>query len=139
MRYFSLLFIGFAVLVSMPVQAQFITIARKIKAKHTSQSDVATVTIDAKTVRVYQAVIDTLTSNPKFEITRRDNPKRTVEFTRESYTVSIKVDSLAADLSHITVTAAHSDQSPQQPTDIAVNAILGIGHKLGIPCTLDKP
>ena len=139
MRNSSLLLVGLALLVSVPVHAQFITLARKIKSKHTSQSDVATVMVDAKTFRVYQAVIDTLTSNPKFEITRRDNAERQVEFTRESYNVAIKVDSLANDVSQITVTAAHTDKSPQQPTDIAVNAILGICHKIGIKCTLEKP
>lgn len=132
------LMIGFAFLVSTSVNAQFITIARKVKSMRTGQSDVATVIIDAKTFRVYQAVIDTLTSDPKFKISNRDNAKRLVEFTSGTYKVSMQVDSLAIGLSQITVAANHSDNSPKQPKDIAVDAIFRVCSKVGVKCTLDK-
>ncbi|MCX6277426.1 MAG: hypothetical protein NT004_04950 [Bacteroidetes bacterium] len=139
MRYPLFLLFGLAFIVSVPVNGQFVTLARKIKSKHTSQTDVATVMIDAGTFRVYGAVIDTLGSDPKFQITRRDNAERFVEFTRETYKVSIKVDSLAIEQSQITVTAVHSDNSPKQATDIAVDAIIKVCNKIGVKCTLDKP
>jgi hypothetical protein len=129
---------GFVFLVSMPVQAQFVTLARKIKSMHTSKTDVATVMIDARTFRVYQAVIDTLTSNPKFAITGRDNAKRLVEFTKGPYQVTMQVDSLANELCQITVSAAHSDNAQKQAADMAVDAINGICYKLGIKCTHDE-
>lgn len=132
------LMIGFAFLVSTSVNAQFITIARKVKSMRTGQTDVATVIIDAKTFRVYQAVIDSLTSDPKFKISNRDNAKRLVEFTSGTYKVSMQVDSLAIGLSQITVAANHSDNSPKQPKDIAVDAIFRVCSKVGVKCTLDK-
>jgi hypothetical protein len=130
--------IGLIFLVSVPVHAQFVTLARKIKSMRTSQTDVATVMIDAKTFRVYQAVIDTLTSNPKFEVTSRDNVKRLVEFAKGPYRVTMQVDSLAVELCQITVSAAHSDNAQKQATDMAVEAITGICHKLGKTCTHDE-
>jgi hypothetical protein len=138
-QYSLFLMTGFIFLASLPVHAQFVTLARKIKSMHTSQTDVATVMIDAKTFRVYQAVIDTLTSNPKFEVTSRDNAKRLVEFTRGTYKITMQVDSLANELCQITVSAAHSANAQKQATDIAVDAIMGVGQKVGIKCTLDRP
>ena len=133
------LIIGFVFLSSVSGEAQFVTIARKIKSMRTSQSDVATVIIDARTYKVYQAVIDTLTTDPKFKLINQDNVKRLVEFTNGSYTVSMQVDSLAVGLSQITVSAAHADNTQKQATDIAVDAISRVCHKVGIKCTIDKP
>ena len=48
--------IGFGFLIAIPVHAQFVTIARKIKSMRTSQADVASVILEAKTFRVYKAV-----------------------------------------------------------------------------------
>ena len=134
---FILLLTGVIISVSVPVQAQFITIARKIKTMRTSQSDIATVIIDARTFRVYQSVIDTLNSNPKFNIIRRNSADNSVEFSIKTYTVTMKVDSLAADLSQITVSAAPPD-SEKQATNMAVEAIMGVCHKAGIKCTIDQ-
>ena len=136
--YSLLLMIGFAFLLSSPIHAQFITIARKIKSMRTSQTDVATVIIDAKTYLVYKAVVDTLTSDPKFKITSRDNVKRFVEFTNGTNKVSIQIDSLTTGLSQVTVAANHSDASPKQPADLAVDAILRVCNAVGVKCTLDK-
>jgi hypothetical protein len=132
------LMIVFAFLLSTPIHAQWMTIARKVKSMRTSQTDVATVIIDAKTFRVYQAVIDTLTSNSKFKITNRDNTKRLVEFTNGNNTVSMQIDSLATGLTQITVAANHSDNASKQQTDFAVDAIFGVCHKVGVKCTVDK-
>ena len=105
---------------------------------HTSKSDIATVILDAKTYRVYAIIIDTLTTNKKFEISSRDNAKRFVEFTNQTYKVSMQVDSLEKSLTQITVVSMHSDNSQKQATDIAVKAILRICQLVGIKCTVDK-
>jgi hypothetical protein len=123
---------------SIPIQAQFVTIARKIKSMRTSETDIATVIIDAKTYRVYRAVIDTLTSNPKFTINSRDDAKRFVEFTTGPNKVSMQIDSLAIDLCQITVSAKHSENATKQSTSIAVEAVLRVCDKVGVKCTLDK-
>ncbi|MCX6303752.1 MAG: hypothetical protein NT040_02175 [Bacteroidetes bacterium] len=124
--------------VSTPVKAQFITIARKIKTMHTGQADIATVIIDARTHRVYQAVTDTLASNPKFKITSRNNAENTVVFNVKTYTVTMKVDSLANGLTQITVSAAPPGDTEKKATSMAVEAIMGVCKKAGITCTLDK-
>ena len=138
-KYSLLLLLGLVILVSIPVHAQFIAIGRKIKSMRTSTTDVATVIIDAKTYRVYQAVIDTLTSDPKVEVIKNDKAERMVEFRNGKSTVSMKVDSLATGLSQITVSAAHSADTPKQATDLAVETIIKVCGKIGIKCTLDKP
>jgi hypothetical protein len=123
---------------STPVQAQFVTIARKIKTMRTGQSDIATVIVDARTFRVYQAVIDTLQSNPKFQITHRNNADKSVEFKIKTYTITMKVDSLANSLAQITVSSAPPGDSEKQATNMAIEAITGVCHKAGIKCTLDQ-
>ncbi|MEI6455738.1 MAG: hypothetical protein WCO93_05575 [bacterium] len=103
---------------------------------HTSSADVATVIIDAKTTGVYKAIIDTLTSSPKFKITQRDNGRHLVEFSKDSYKISIQVDSLAVDLSQITVSATSSDKEAPKSSSIAIDAIERVCQKLGIKCTV---
>ena len=128
------------IIISLPatVHSQFVTIARKIKTMHTGQADIATVIIDAKTFRVYQAVIDTLKSNPKYQITSRKNAENSVEFKVKTFTVTLKVDSLANGLSQITVSASPPGDPAKQATGTAVETIMGVCHKAGIQCTLDK-
>jgi hypothetical protein len=104
----------------------------------TSQSDIATVIIDAKTFRVYKAVLDTLTSDPKFAINSRDDTKHFVEFTVGTNKVSMQIDSLSVDLSQITVAANHAENAPKQAKDLAVEAIVRVCSKVGVKCTLDK-
>jgi hypothetical protein len=128
---------GMVLLFSGPAHAQFVAIARKIKTMHTSQVDVASVMLDAKTSRVYQAVIDTLTADPKVTITNRDNNKRLVEFTHGKSKVSIQVDSLATGFCQITVAAPHSDDAQKQSTDIVTDAITKVCTKAGIKCTIE--
>lgn len=135
---YTLLMIGFGFLIAIPVHAQFVTIARKIKSMRTSQADVASVILEAKTFRVYKAVIDTLAIDPKVKITTRNDAKRFVEFNNATASISLQVDSLEAGLSQITVSAVHSANAPKQPTDMAVEAIVTVCHKAGIKCTLDK-
>ncbi|MCX6285061.1 MAG: hypothetical protein NTW31_12600 [Bacteroidetes bacterium] len=137
-HYSLLLIILCSFIFSSTASAQFITIARKIKSMHSGSTDVATVILDAKTFKVYGAVIDTLTTNAKFKISQRDNTRRFVEFTTGTYKVSMQVDSLAVGLSQITVSSAHVDNSAKQTTDIAVDVILTVCRKLGVKCTLDK-
>jgi hypothetical protein len=131
-----LLITGIVVLYCVPAHAQFITIARKIKGMHTSSADVATVILDAKTPGVYKAIIDTLTANPKFKITQRDNGRHLVEFTKETYKISMQVDSLDVNLSQITVSATSSDKEAPRSSSMAVDAIERVCQKLGIKCTV---
>jgi hypothetical protein len=134
--FFSSLLTAFVITFTIPVQAQFITIARKIRSSHTSKADVATVILDAKSFKVYKALIDTLTSVPKLKIISRDNVKRLVEFTYNQNTVSMQVDSLDKDLSQITVVAIPSENAPKQSTEMAVNAIRAACNKAGVKCTV---
>ncbi len=131
--------VGIMIIVSQPLPAQFLTIARKIKSMKSDGKDVATVIIDAGAFKVFKAVIDTITSDPKCKILQRDNAKKLVEFTHDSFSLSLQVDSLAAGLSQITVLAQHSENSQQKATDVAANVILSICHKMGINCTLKEP
>lgn len=133
------LVIGFMFLVSSPVHSQFVTLARKIKSMRTSEVDVATVILDARTFRVYRSIVDTLTSNKKFKISNMDNSKRFVEFSNQTYKVSMQVDSLEKNLTQITVSSVHSDNAAHQTTDIAVEAIIRVCQMAGIKCTKDKP
>ena len=136
--YSLLLLISCSFLFSSTASAQFITIARKMKSKLSGSADVATVTLDARINKVYGAVIDTLTSNKKFVIAKRDDTKRLVEFTTGTYKVSMQVDSVAAVKSKMTVSAAHSDNSEKQAVDVAVNAVMAVCKKLGLPCTCES-
>jgi len=105
---------------------------------HSSDADVATVLLDAKTCHVYQTIIDTLTASQKFKIISRDNAKRYVEFSSQKVKVSMQVDSLEKGLTQITVASGHSDKSEKQSADLAVDAIVRVCHMVGIKCTVDK-
>ena len=133
-----LLLTGLIVLISAPADAQWVTIARKVKSMRTGTTDIAHVIIDAGTTNVYRAVIDTLTSNPKVDITLRDDKKRQVQFNNELYIVAIQVDSLGTKLSQITVAAVSSGIVSQPKTDVAVRTIFGVCNKAGIKCELEE-
>ena len=137
-KYSLLIAIGFVFLWTMPVQAQFVALARKIKSMQTPETDIATVLLDAKPFMVYRAVVDTLTTNHKYQVISKDNAKRNVEFSVQTYKVSMQVDSLAAVLTQITVASKHSDSSGKTTTDMAVEALIRICNMAGIKCTLDK-
>ena len=117
--------------------SQFITIARKIKTMHTQESDVATVLLDAKTYKVYQAVIDTLGSDKKFRITSTDPVKRLVVFTEGSSKVTMQVDSLGQGMTQITVSATHPDTPDAKVSNKAVQAIMNVCRKAGIRCSIE--
>jgi hypothetical protein len=125
------------ILSALSADAQFVTLARKIKSMHSSQADVATVMLDAKPANVYKAVIDTLRSDPKFRITNQDTQKRMVEFSKGNQKVSMQIDSLAANLTQITVAAPHTEDAPKQTTDAATEAILKVCEKIGIKCSVE--
>lgn len=135
-RFSRILFqVIFILVVSLPAHSQWVTIARKIKGMRTPQTDVATVLLDAKPYKVFQAVVDTLSSDPKFIITAKDNDKRKVDFNRGNFRITMQVDSLAAGLAQVTVAAPRSDEQ-QGGTDMAVEAILKISKKAGIKCSV---
>jgi hypothetical protein len=134
----TLLLTGLIGLISAPADAQWVTIARKVKSMRTGTTDIAHVIIDAGTTNVYKAVIDTLTSNPKVNITLRDDKKRQVQFNNELYIVAIQVDSLGTNLSQITVAAVSSGIVSQPKTDVAVKTIFGVCNKAGINCVLEE-
>jgi len=137
-KYSLLIMLGFVILGAMPARAQFVTLARKIKSMRTPETDIATVLLDAKPFRVYQAVIDTLTSNHKYQVISRDNAKRNLEFSIQTWKISMQVDSLATALTQITVASKHSDSSGKTTTDMAVEALIRICNMAGIKCTIDK-
>lgn len=117
--------------------AQFITLARKIKSKHSQGAEVSVVVLDAKTYKVYRAMIDTVSSAPKLKITARDDSKRAVAFTTGTSHVKMKVDSLETVLCQITVSATDSVQPSAKTMELTVNAIQGVCKKLGIKCTVE--
>ncbi len=140
MSFFFLIF-GLMVCFSSPLPAQILTIVRKVKSMHSDDGnkDVATVILDAGASNVYRAAMDTLQAVPKIRITKTEKNRRYVEFSNETNSISIQVDSMAVQLSQITVLATHGGNSTKKASDMAVNTILGICHKAGIKCTVTTP
>jgi hypothetical protein len=134
--YFTIILSGLILCLVIPLPAQFITIARKIKNMKSDKSDVATVILDAGASAVFKAIMDTVTSQPKCRIVQRDNSRKLVEFTNGTNSFTMQVDSLAIGLSQITVMAVPSGDTQQKPADAAVKAILSVCHKVGLQCTV---
>jgi hypothetical protein len=132
-----MMLVAFILILTSLANAQFITIARKIKSMNTASTDIASVIIDAGATNVYKAVIDTLTTDPKFKVTHREDVKNFVEFSKEACIVSIKVDSLAMNLSQITVAAESCQKQQRKQTDMAIDAIFIVCNKVGIKCTIE--
>jgi hypothetical protein len=130
---------GMLFLFSGTANAQFIALARKIKSMNTAESDVATVLLDAKTFKVYTAIVDTLSSEKKFKISNRDDKKRFVEFTARNNKFSMQVDSIADGLTQITVVAPVSEDKETRNSQAAVEAIQRISAMAGVKCTVEKP
>ena len=138
-QFFLPLLAALAICLSLPSQAQFITIARKIKSMNSGDKDVATVILDAGCAKVYKAVTDTLSSDPACRILKRDDAKKQVEFSHDSYTLSIKVDSMDVSVSQITVLSENQGKSTQKSAGKAANVILAVCRKTGLQCTLKEP
>lgn len=100
--------------------------------------DVATVIMDAGAARVYQAVIDTLNSQHTATISKKDKVQKKVEFTSNGNTITLQVDSIQPKLSQITVLAVQDGSASKKATDVAVNVILSVCHKLGLQCSLKQ-
>lgn len=124
---------------SMPSQAQFITIARKIKSMNSGDKDVATVILDAGAAKVYKAVTDTLGNDPNSRILKKDDMNKQVEFTHDPYTISIKVDSLENGVSQITVLSEHQGRSSDKTAGKAAAVIMAVCKKVGRQCSLKEP
>jgi hypothetical protein len=137
---FSMLLIVSTLLIMtvFPARSQFVTLARKIKSKISGDGQESTVVLDAKTYKVYKAVIDTVTKVPQLKITKRDDSKRTIEYANGTNTISMKVDSLDTGYSKITVTAMDSGQPSPKTAEVTINAITVVCKKLGIKCTVDQ-
>jgi len=131
----TMIIVGVMLGSSMPVSAQFVTLARKIKSKLTEGKEVAIVILDAGASKVYKAVNDTLASSPRFMVQARDNQRREVKFMHDEITLSVLVDSLSAGYSRITVEAEPAKNTQPKQTDAAVKAILAVCHKVGLTCT----
>jgi hypothetical protein len=132
-----LLMFGFILTLAFSSQAQWVTLARKVKSMRTGGTDVATVIIEAGATKVYRAVIDTLTTDPKFGVISRDDGKKYIEFSKEPYLLAIRVDSLANNLAQIIVASNVTGPPPKKPTDMAVDAIFRVCNKVGVKCTLE--
>jgi hypothetical protein len=132
-----LLMFGFILTLAFSSQAQWVTLARKVKSKCTGGTDVATVIIEAGATKVYRAVIDTLTTDPKFGVISRDDGKKYIEFSKEPYLLAIRVDSLANNLAQIIVASNVTGPPPKKPIDMAVDAIFQVCNKAGVKCTLE--
>ena len=124
--------------VTTSVDAQFITIARKVKSMHTPKTDVATVLLEAKPFMVYKAVTDTLAAGKQFGAITRHDDKRQVEFTRNDCKITLKVDSLEAKLAQITVASDHQEGAVKPVSDYAVETIVRACKAVGVKCTVDK-
>lgn len=134
-----LVFAGLLASATLPARSQFVTIARKIKSKHTQTTEVSTVTLDARPFMVYRAVMDTVASSSALKLVGRNDQKRQIDFMAGTGQVKIEVDSLGPTLSQITVSASDPVQPSAKTTETSVNAILAVCHKLGIHCTVEEP
>jgi hypothetical protein len=138
-RFFpALLITGFLLVSCLPAQSQFVTLARKIKSNHSGSSVESAVVLDAHTNKVYQAVVDTVSSSAKIKILQRDDSRRLIEFTNGKSTLTMKVDSIDKKLTHISVTSPVKDETSAKTEQLTVKAIMAVCTKLGIKCTIEE-
>jgi hypothetical protein len=128
----------FLLITCLPASSQFVTLARKIKSKHTATAVESTVVLDAHTYKVYQAVIDTLNSSPKLRVIQRDDSKRTIEFSSGENALTLKVDSLDKKVCRITVNSPAKNKTAPGEEQLTVKAIMAVCAKLGIKCSIEE-
>lgn len=128
----------FLLLTCFPASSQFVTLARKIKSKHTATAVESSVVLDAHSYKVYQAVIDTVIASRKLKVIQRDDSKRMIEFSNGENTLTLKVDSLDKKVSCISVTCPGKDKADTGPEQLTIKAIMAVCTKLGINYTTEE-
>lgn len=137
-RYLIFLLLGSFIIVFVPAHAQIVTLARKIKSKHTCNKEVASIVLDTDASAAFKAVMDTLRSKPEIKVTQLELTNHEVRFSRGDGSASLKVDSTGRHLSHITVKAEQSGQPSKQKTDAGARTIMSACTKLVIKYTVEK-
>ena len=131
---------------STAVQAQWVFLARKglkviqsvtsqVQGATTGQThgaEAATVLLDVPADKVYSAAIKLIRENPDIQVLWQDDSNHAVGFSKGSLSGSLKVSSLAENLSQILVASVSTDTSG---TAMMVERIMQVCRQAGVECS----
>jgi hypothetical protein len=117
--------------------AQWVMVARKsmgaIQNMRSEHSDVATVLLEAPADKVYAAALRTLNEKEGARITGQDDAARTIDFSGKRLTAKMKVGSVDAKVSMITVTSPGTVRKSGDSSAV-VDAILRVCREMSVEC-----
>jgi hypothetical protein len=135
-----------ALLVSSVAEAQWVMLARRAvgRVEQMSQTapatgatyDTAAVIVEVPADKVYATVKRSVLaagSTQGITVTREDDARMSLEFSRGTQLAGIQVNSLGDNLTHLMISSAHPG-IPASPTSMIVERIMAICDDLRIPC-----
>lgn len=132
-----------AMLASSIADAQWVLLARRAigRVEQMSQStpgssatyDTASVIIDAPADKVYAVVSRRVRAAPGVVVTRTDDARQSLEFSKGSQAASILVSALGDSLAQLMVTSANAGTQPSPMAEI-VDHILAACNELNVQC-----
>lgn len=138
--------LGFLVVSSIAVQAQWVAVARHVSGRIQQMSqkgangqggyDVATVVIEAPAQKVYETAIARLNAHAAaVKIIENDARRRTVAFTNGDQTASLQANPLSDKITQLVV-ASTLDPSQPSATSLVVKSIQNVCAELKVECVL---
>ncbi len=142
--------VGFSLIVlfalATTVHAQWVFLARKglkVIQNVTTQvqgavagqprgAEAATVLLDVSADKVYAAAMKMIRDNPEVQVLWQDDGKQAVGFSKGNLSGSLKVTSLADNLSQILVASSSTDTSG---TAVVVERIMQVCRQAGVECS----
>ncbi|MGS0674461.1 DUF3568 domain-containing protein [Shewanella sp. 0m-4] len=98
-----------------------------------SKHEVATVNIKATPEQIYQVALKTIQANPLLAIASSSIKNHAIEITKGDLNASLKVSSIAPDLSQLLIT---SDVDPQPSTQLVLDGVFTVCRSLDAHCVL---
>jgi hypothetical protein len=126
--------------------AQWVFVAKKVVGKVSNLTkprdaknpgyDAATVILEADAAKVYSTALDLLKNNPKMEITKKDDAKRTVGFRQDDWGAQLQVTELGDHLCQLMIVAG-TGPGETSGTSVVLDAVKRICDQLGVKYILE--
>ncbi len=107
------------------------TVASGIVYYKSAHHESATVELQAKPDRVYQAALETISANPEVRIAKQDNAARMLELKHGKQSITVKVTALSATRTQLAVTSDVKQGEPGS-TQAVLTRVGEICDKLGV-------
>jgi hypothetical protein len=134
------------ILLSSVADAQWVLLGRKAigvvsrlttKTQDGVDSDVASVLIEARAEKVYDAAVKILKEKQNLKITYNDDKARSVEFTDGKIIVGMKAIPMAETVTHLLISSSGPSQGSTKAS-VVLEAVFRVCKETGVKCVLSE-